>query len=217
MNLKGAIAAVNRRAVLLVFPIDNAKEDRSLWHEFYPRSKMRWEWDENGDNRVPELWFLRERLSSSGKVIYAKWFKGRATVISRSLFVPLFAALNAKPKPLSRTAREVLNILEDNSPLSTKVIKKAVDLRGKDNEAAYTRALKELWERLLIVGFGEVDDGAFPSLAIGASKLLFEDLHREARELSLEAARDSVRAQLSNSGDFLQFYEKLTKIGVGGI
>lgn len=33
----------------------------------------------------------------------------------------------------------------------------------------------------MIVGFGEVDEGAFPSLAIGATKLLFEDLYEEAK------------------------------------
>jgi hypothetical protein len=44
--------------------------------------------------------------------------------------------------------------------------------------------MKELWSRLLIVGFGEVDEGAFPSLAVGATRLLFEPLYEEAKELA---------------------------------
>ena len=51
-----------------------------------------------------------------------------------------------------------------------------MELGGPAGERVYKKALDELWARLLILGGGEVDDGAFPSLAIGATDLLFEDL-----------------------------------------
>jgi hypothetical protein len=35
--------------------------------------------------------------------------------------------------------------------------------------------MKALWSRLLVVGIGEVPDGAFPSLAVAATELMFED------------------------------------------
>jgi hypothetical protein len=47
MDLRSAISKVNQRGMLLVYPINNKKEPSSLWSEFYPRSEMRWEWDEN--------------------------------------------------------------------------------------------------------------------------------------------------------------------------
>jgi hypothetical protein len=62
------------------------------------------------------------------------------------------------------------------------------DLRGKEQEALFTHAMKALWSRLLIVGTGEVPDGAFPSLAVGATELLFEDAWSARREVPLEAA-----------------------------
>ncbi len=184
MNLQSAIAAINKHGMLLTFPIKNAKLPLSLWSVAYPRTKMKWEWDDDGDNRVVQLWHLRERLSRSGKVVYTKWYKGRATFFSRKEFTKRLAAslanTNRAAHMLTREARDILEALEENSPLSTKVLKKTVDLRGKFHEATYNRAMKELWSRYLIVGYGEVDEGAFPSLAIGATKLLFEDLYKEA-------------------------------------
>jgi len=198
MNLKKAIQAVDDLGVCLVFPIDNSTEIPSLWHAFYPKSKMRWEWDSGGDNRVAELWHLREQLSKSGKVVYTKWFKGRATLFSKEVFTALHNLINYSGwelTDLSPHSREICELLDDNSPLSTKQLKRAVNLQGKDFEAAYTRSMKALWDRLLIVGFGEVDDGAFPSLAIGSTKNIFEALWRKS-STSSPAKFDKLLAQL---------------------
>jgi len=52
--------------------------------------------------------------------------------------------------------------------------------------------MQELWQRLLIVGFGEVDEGAFPSLALGATRWIFEDLYQESQDLSTEDAEEEI-------------------------
>lgn len=215
MNLRSAVTRVNRRGMLLVFPLNNRKEPPSLWSEFFPRTKMRWEWDETGHSAVFDLWHLREKLSSSGKVVYSKWFRGRATLIARSLFPALLRSMNeglTNVQGLSFTAREILDLLEEDSPLSTKQLKRMADLQGRGNESRYQRALRELWSRLLIVGYGEVDEGAFPSLAIGASRLMFEDLWLEALALTPEAADEQVRAELPVDSPFLKFYRHVAKI-----
>jgi hypothetical protein len=188
------IDAINRHGCLLVFPIDNRKEFASLWGDFYPKTEMRWEWDEDGDDRVARLWHLRAELSSSNEVVYTKWFRGRATFFSRPVFTALLRLLGSTELGLSREARAILDTLKLDSPLSTKALKRATDLQGRFMESAYQRALKELWSRMLIVGYGEVDDGAFPSLAIGATQLVFEELWREARGLSREEALERLPA-----------------------
>ncbi|RYZ64870.1 MAG: hypothetical protein EOP05_21400 [Proteobacteria bacterium] len=127
MNVSSAVKHINKKSMLLVFPQENKKEPASLWYEFFPRTKMRWEWDENGDGRVGDLWFLREKLSLSRKVIYAKWFRGRATLISFKLFPAMLKAANPdlpNAPGLSFAAREILDLLEEDSPLSTKQIKR---------------------------------------------------------------------------------------------
>lgn len=177
MNLNKACAAINKNGMLLVFPINNQKEPRSLWHEFYPRSEMRWVWDEDGDDRVMKMWSTMKKLSVDKRVVYSKWYQGRATFFSREVFAALRCYLSPERESLSRQAQELLEILESDSPLSTKQLKKMSELQGKDNASIYNKAMKMLFEQLWIVGFGEVDDGAFPSLAVGATSLLYEDLY----------------------------------------
>ncbi len=176
MNLSKACEAIDKNGMLLVFPINNQKEPKSLWHEFYPRSEMRWEWDDGGDDRVMKMWYGMKKLSKDKRVVYCKWYQGRATFFSREVFSALRSYLDPQRQKLSRQAQEMLEILESDSPVSTKQLKKLTDLQGKDNERIYQKAIKSLFQRLWIVGFGEVDDGAFPSLAVGAASLLYEDL-----------------------------------------
>ena len=194
-----AIGHIDRRGVLLVFPVANRPRPRSLWSELHPRTKMRWEWDSTGDGRVVGLWHLRAELARSGKVVYAKWFRNRATFFSRAVFQAMIGALMASgplDAGLGPEAREILEILEDSSPQSTKALRKAAGLQGKMLERPWNAALKQLWSRMLIVGFGEVDDGAFPSLAVGATRLLFEDLWLAARDRD-EAGRAEDEALLA--------------------
>ena len=190
VNVASAVAAVEAHGALLLYPVENRREPRSLWHHYHPRSAMRWDWDSTGDDRVVALWRLRERLARSRRVVYGKWYRGRATFFSRELFTAMLATYHASGdvrSGLDPDANDVLEALESDSPRSTKELRAEVGLRGRMFEGAYQRALGALWSRLLIVGFGEVDDGAFPSLAIGATRALFEDLWDEA--LSMDPAR----------------------------
>ncbi len=213
MNISTAVRHINRMGILLVFPQANKKEPPSLWYQFFPRTPMRWEWDENGDNRVGELWHLKERLSSSRKVIYSKWFRGKATVFSLPCFTALLRLANPdmdRITNLSSQAREILDLLDEDSPLSTKQLKRMSGLQGRASEALYQRALKELWERGLVVAFGEVDEGAFPSIAVGSTRILFEKIWSEAAAMSLNEA-EKILAQLEERGSFAKFLAKLRK------
>lgn len=192
LTQKKAIQHINNLGILLVFPINNKKEPCSLWSEFFPRTKMVWSWDGDSDNRVGKMWMLMKQLSDCRQVVYSKWYQGRATFFSLKLFTSLlcYAQKNfdSSEESLSRTAHQLLETLESDSPLSTKQLKQLNDLRGKDNEAIYNRGMKELFSQFLIVAYGEVEDGAFPSLAVGATKHLYEDLLTQAREMDFQEA-----------------------------
>lgn len=188
MKAKDAIKAIQDEGVLLVYPIDNRKEPKSLWSVFYPKSKMRWEWDTGGDDRVANLWYLKVELSECDKVVYTKWYQGRATFFSPKIFAAFLSLLKQDTREYSEDARRILEILELNSPCSTKDLKKICEMTGKANERRFEKALKELWQRLQIVGYGEKDDGAFPSLCVGATKVIFEDLWKESMDLSEKEA-----------------------------
>lgn len=209
-----AVTAINKKGVLLVFPIKNRKDVPSLWQEFYPRSPMRWEWDEDADGRIPKLWVLMKELSETGDVVYAKWFQGRATFFSRKVFTALLKRVQESETALTSPpfeASELMEILEDDSPLSTKELKALADLQGRDNAGRYNRALNWLFARLQIVGFGEADDGAFPSLVVGATKLIYEDLWLESQRMSSEEAREIVDAHLPKGEPFRKFLDKIIR------
>lgn len=203
---KKAINAVNQQGALLVFPINNKKEPRSLWYELYPRTKMRWEWDEDGDNRVSGLWFLREELSRSREVIYSKWYQNRATLMAKDVVVNLLAFL---PKPVSPDSQNALDLLLADSPLSTKQLKAALELEGRLNEPTYNRVLKPLWRGLSIVAFGEFEDSSFPSLGIAATQTMFEELWQESLTRDPQTALQHLSDRLGEKNPFLKFALKI--------
>jgi hypothetical protein len=215
--MKRAIKTIDRHGVLLVFPINNKKEPHSLWAATYPRTKLRWEWDDNGDNKVFKMWQLMKRLSDCRKVVYSKWYQGRATFFSRKLFTAMLCLLIQKSPErdltanLPATSRDLLDLLESDSPLSTKELKKAAGMQGKFNAAIYNRSLKNLFSRLLAVAFGEVDDGAFPSLAVGATKTLYEELWLEAQQMDNAQAQAIVDKFMPVESPFRNFFERTRK------
>lgn len=210
-GLEKHLRAVEKKQALLVYPLENRKVPPSLWGELHPRTEMRWEWDDDGDAKVSDLWRKREELSRSGKVVYSKWYRGRATFFSRECFVDLLVASEAtlRESQLTGEAGNIYDVLCESSPLSTKDIKRATELVGKSFETLYAKSMKKLFESGLIVGWGEVDDGAFPSLATGATKLMFEDLWSEAGERAheTEAARERLRRRWS--AEFDAFFTKI--------
>lgn len=205
-----AISAINKNGILLVFPVKNKSEFNSIWKEFYPRSEMKWEWDENGDDRVAKLWHLREELSRSKEVVYSKWLSGRATFFSKELFKALYRLTREWNPHWARESLKVLECLNMDSPLSTKQLKEATELQGKYFERTYEKALKPLWQHLDIVAFGEIQDSSFPSLAIGATKSLFEELVQEAKQLSLEEAHSIFKKYIPEKSVVEKFWNRIS-------
>ncbi|MFT3926102.1 MAG: hypothetical protein QM778_26395 [Myxococcales bacterium] len=220
-----AVSAIEEQGALLVYPLANRRDPPSLWRVLHPRVEMRWAWDQGADDRVVKLWQLREELAREKRVVYGKWYRGRATFFSRTLFVDMLAVLQGVEEPLSDEANELLALLRDDSPQSTKALRREAGLSGRAGEHVWTRALRELWERCLIVGVGEIDDGAFPSLAVGATQTLFEDLWDEAQLRSRELAQTQVQETLSGTGvAFLKMWRasltaraKVTARGVNAV
>lgn len=207
------ISAINQRGCLLVYPLENRKEPASLWSELYPRTKMRWEWDQEGDNRVAEMWVLREELSRSEEVIYAKWFRNRATFFSKEVFVHLLAWLGSSQGrvDLPRSSQEALDSFLLDSPQSTKIIKENLGWQGKMMESHYNRAMKPLWSYLFLVGYGEVQDSSFPSLNMAATQNLFEDLWLESQKIHAAAAEAFLLKKLGPDNLFFKYAQKLVK------
>lgn len=188
---KKAIDIINEKGVLLVYPVNNRPDPASLWSQFYPKREMTWAWDGDADGRVSRMWILMKKLSESGDVVYSKWYKGRATFFSKKVFTALLALRHhtkGKTEAWPYSSRLLFDVLLADSPISTKLLKKQSDLVGKDMAREFDRSMRFLYENFHVVVFGEVDDGAFPSSAVGATRLLFEREWRESKNLSLKEA-----------------------------
>ncbi len=213
-NFELAIKKINEAGILLVYPIKNKDHPSSLWSSIYPRSKMNWSWDGDADSRVAKIWLLMKSLSDCGEVIYTKWYKNRATFISKRLFLNLLAYSNQNRKQikLSPVANEIYDSLLSDSPLSTKALKKIIGLVGRDFNSEYEKAMRELYKNFFIVSFGEVNDGAFPSNAVGATQLLFEDLWLESQTIDLVKAKNYIDKFFPEGSDLKTFLDKTFKI-----
>ena len=60
-----------------------------------------------------------------------------------------------------------------------------------------------------MVGFGEVDDGAFPSLAVGATSLLFDELWKDAGKINREMAFKAVEKIWPVDSPFRKPFQKI--------
>lgn len=190
---------IERHGVLLLFPVDNRPEPMSLWSCFFPGVKMDWDWSEDGDGRVAELWHLREALSRQDDVAYTKWYRSRATFVSAEIFIALLNEVSPRDPDgynMGIEARVILEVLEGDSPLPTKRLRNFCELEGKQFEREFNRGMRELWSRLLVVGQGEVEEGGFPSLAVGATRLLFEEFWDQARSLGSAEARRLIESKI---------------------
>jgi hypothetical protein len=209
---ESAVDFISRNGVLLVFPINNRQLPRSLWSQFFPDTPMIWDWNEDADHRVSDMWSLMKGLSGNRAVVYSKWYQGRATFFSRELFTAMLCVRRLHDREdrrkLDDAARQIMEVLENNSPLSTRKLKELTDLQGRLHESAYSRSMKMLFSKLMIVGFGEVDDGAFPSLAVGATELLYDDLFSDAEAMPIREAQRIIDHFVPVSTHFRRFWDK---------
>jgi len=211
MSYARAVKAINKHHILLVYPIKNAPEPLSIWSVLHPGVDMHWDWSEHADRRIEKLWHLKDDLCLRRDVVYAKWYRGRATFFSKEIFPAILRILGSTQFDevlQSRDANAIYQQLLDNSPQTPSMLKEAVELTTKYNRARFEKAMNVLWKRLFIVGTGEVDEGQFPALAAGATRHMFEDLWDEADEMSLTQAWESVGDCIHPESYFLKFLRR---------
>lgn len=207
--MKKVIDAIDKHGVLLVFPVNNKKEPHSLWSVLHPKSEMRWDWDTTGDDRVVKLWQLKTELSTTKKVVYTKWYKNRATYFSLELFTACLKIQMEQNLKLSRDSKNLLDTLISDSPLSTRQLKELTELKGKMFESLFNKSMRPLWDHFQIVAFGEFEDSSFPSLGIGATQTLYEELIKKASTLSHAEALKLIDLKMPEGSLFRKYWNKL--------
>lgn len=211
-SLARAITHIQKAGILLLYPLKNQPEIPSLWNAFFPKVQMHWDWSEQGEDRIAELWHLRTDLSTSRKVVYTKWFRNRGTFFSLELFQALVSFVSSRKAAdlsLGIDAQTILSVVNDDSPLATKTLKQLCEMPGRLEQSRFERAMKELWLRFLIVGYGEVDEGGYPSLAVGSSRLLFEDQWDASLKMTRQEREECIAKYFDRVPAFRKQYDKL--------
>jgi hypothetical protein len=70
--------------------------------------------------------------------------------------------------------------------------------------------MRPLWERMLVVGAGEAEEGGFPSLTVGATELLFEPLWT-ASDFRTEDDIAVLDAALARAPSFARAYRRVAR------
>jgi len=207
--MKKVIDAIDQHGVLLVFPMNNNKEPHSLWSVLYPKSQMRWDWDTTGDDRVVKLWQLKTELSTTRLAIYTKWYKNRATYFSLDLFTACLKIQMDQKLKLTKDSQNLLDTLISDSPLSTRQLKELTELKGKMFESLFNKSMRPLWDHFQIVAYGEFEDSSFPSLGIGATQTLYEELIKKASTLTYAEALKLIDLKMPKGSLFRKYWDRL--------
>ncbi len=179
-SLASAVALIEERGCVAVFP-DTARKSSpwvSLWELYYPRSPFRWNWEEGADPRVVRLWWLKDELARSKRVVYGRFFGNRPVFLSLGEAAKIVKN-HPQPQSLSALARECLSQLEDNSPLTKRMISRELRKSGYEfSRSEIDRALLDLQKSFRIVSLGdsEREAGPMPSSEYAATALVFPQL-----------------------------------------
>ena len=118
---------------------------------------------------------------------------------------------------VDRVAKKYCRSSKTTRRKTTKILRAEAGLRGRDNERVWMRSLDELWQHLLIVGTGEAEDGTFPSLEVGATRWIFEDLWDDAAKADKSRAEALIDARLGQSPSFLRHFRKIRALNAGAL
>lgn len=150
---KQALRFIEHAGFCVLFPVNNVPLP-SLYFAVAKRLPARW------GKHAELIWSWRESLTEKRSAFYAKYFKGRATFISRK-FLPYFVAMHqysaaSEPERLyadgriSADARFLWETLQKHGAMPTLELRHACDLVTKQGNVRFKKAILEL-QHLLIV------------------------------------------------------------------
>jgi len=94
------------------------------------------------DEKFQRAWQWADNLSKKKKIHYGKLVRKQVTLISLEMF-PNFYKLYGKRK-LSETAQKILEFLKQRGATSTTLLKKNLNLTGKEKKYEFMKAMDEL-------------------------------------------------------------------------
>jgi hypothetical protein len=137
---------------------------------------------ESADEWGPEIqrvWGWKDELPLRRLAWYGRFIRGRPSFLSPALMADLYPR-SGRPEdfeesPLGPEAARIASVLLRSGPLPTAVLRRAVNLEGKQGGARFSSALTELGRALVVTHFGtEQEKSGWPSAVLELTARAFE-------------------------------------------
>ena len=198
-----AVRYINATGYCMLFPVANVPLSSVYFAvtRRNPQEKMVW------DKYSRMVWSWKDELPRRGRALYAKYFRGRGTLISLAR-LPDFLALSEfagggigrerahAQGRIGGDARVIWEALENLGPLATLELRHACKMETKAGSIRFRRAMVELQRALVAVHSGtEQETTAWPSARYDLTFRAFPREWEAAREISPEKARAGLAAK----------------------
>jgi hypothetical protein len=202
-SMPDAVKFIDAAGFCLLFPVDEIPLPSLYYAVTRRRLHKDWIWDKYSDM----VWSWKDDLPRRRKAFYAKYFRGRGTLISLEQ-LPNFLCLCDSAVPpdahedfyeagrISEHARTVWRALQDCGPMATLELRHACKMETAAGNIRYKRAILELQKLLIVVHSGaEQETGAWASARFDLTARAFPKQVAAARELSAGEARRRLAAK----------------------
>jgi hypothetical protein len=130
-NEQQALDYSNKYGVVTLFPVKNLS-----FPSLYKATKG------NRQEKFENAWKWADELGYKKQIHYGKLIRKQVTFFSIEMF-PYFYVLY-RNTPLTQTALRILGIIRRNGPTSTTILRKNLDLWGREKKNEFTKAMDQL-------------------------------------------------------------------------
>ena len=205
VTLADAVKFIDAAGFCTLFPVNNVPLP-SLYCAVTGRDA------DNGivfDKHFETIWHWKDELPRRGRALYAKYFRGKGTFISRRQ-LPNFLAMREAAAASSDherfyrqgrihdDARAIWQALAEHGPLATLELRHACKMETTAGNVRFKRAILDLQCLLVVSHFGsEQETGAWASGKYELVSRAFPDETAAAFKIELEKARTELASQFA--------------------
>jgi len=203
LTLAGAVKYIDATGFCMLFPVTNVPLP-SLYYAVTrrnPHAKMIW------DKYSEMVWRWKDELPRRRRAYYAKYFRGRGTLISLKLLPHFLAMREAAVAPadherfytsgrIREDARAIWEALEKHGPQATLELRHACKMDTKPGNIRFKRAILDLQCLLIVVHSGaEQETAAWASGRYELTCRAFPSQTAAARRIQPDQARHALAAK----------------------
>jgi len=181
---KEALRFINKYGLVTLFPIKGFS-----FPNLYQATS-----GEDKEEKFQKTWRWADTLAEEKKIHYGKLVHKQVTLISLDMF-PYFYKLYGKRK-LSETVQKILELLRKKGATSTTLLRKNLNLMGKERKSEFTKAMDELQVTFSVGIVGREESPKMTYSYDLLERWMPQDLIEKALNISETTAKERIKAKL---------------------